>query len=84
MFDMKKRYLNCMSITWVPMLAQVVATLLHILWCYLFAEIFELQVLGLGIATLISDLILVVVIELFSLTVPIVNETQVSCDKYAL
>ena len=66
------------------MLAQTVATLLHILWCYLFAEYFELEVLGLGIATIITDLILVITIELFSLTVPFVKELQVPFDHYAL
>lgn len=84
MFDMKKRFLNCMSITWVPMFAQVVATLFHILWCYLFAEVFDFGVQGLGVATLLSDLILVIVIESFSLMVPIVNDTRASLDKYAL
>ena len=84
MFDMKKRFLNCMNITWVPMLAQVVAALLHVLWCYIFAEYFELQVFGLGVATFITDLILVITIELFSLTVPIIKELQVSLDYSAL
>ena len=81
---MKKRFLNCMNITWVPMLAQVVAALLHVLWCYIFAEYFELQVFGLGVATFITDLILVITIELFSLTVPIIKELQVSLDYSAL
>ena len=36
MFDLKKRYLNCMSIAWMPMLVQMCGTLLHVVWCYLF------------------------------------------------
>ena len=84
MFDMKKRFLNCLNITWVPMGARVVATLFHILWCYLFTEIFEFQIWGLGAATFITDLTLVFVIEIFSLLVPIVNDTQVSLDESAI
>ena len=60
------------------------ATLLHIVWCYALVERFELQVLGLGIATLITDLSLVLMIELYSLMVPEIRESQICFDKYAL
>ena len=81
MFDMKKRFLNCLNIAWVPMLAQVLATIVHIFWCYLFVERYELQVMGLGLATLIADLILVVMIELYSLMVPQIRDCLVPLNK---
>ena len=39
MFDLTKRFLNCMTISWVPMTAQIVATVLHPFWCYHFVVV---------------------------------------------
>ena len=74
---MKKRFLNCLNIAQVPTIAQVGATLFHILWCYCLVELLELQVLGLGLASFITDLSMVVMIELLSLTNPLVKSMQV-------
>ena len=54
MFDLTKRFLNCMTITWVPMMAQLVATILHPFWCWLFAVKLEMNILGIGLAYTIS------------------------------
>ena len=69
MFDMKKRYLNCMNIAWVPMVAQIGGTLLHIFWCYLLVIKFNLDITGLGLATFITNLSLVIMIEVYSLLI---------------
>ena len=69
MFDMKKRYLNCMNIAWVPMVAQIGGTLLHIFWCYLLVIKFNLDIAGLGLATFITNLSLVIMIEVYSLLI---------------
>ena len=66
MFDLKKRFLNCMEISWVPMLAQMGATLLHFLWLYLFVIKWQLEVLGLGIATAATYLTMLVMVEIYS------------------
>ena len=39
MYDLQKRFLNCLNITWVPMIVQVCASFLHIFWCYFFVEV---------------------------------------------
>ena len=39
MFDLEKRFLNCLKTTWVPMIANVGANLLHILWCHIFVTV---------------------------------------------
>ena len=84
MFDMKKRFLNCMNIVQVPTLAQIGATILHIFWCYFLAEHLELQVFGLGLASLITDLSMVIMIELLSLTDPLAKEIQACFDWNSL
>ena len=47
-------------------------------------EVLELQVFGLGLAGFITDLSMVVMIELLSLTNPLVKDTQVCYDWSAL
>ena len=39
-----------MQITYVPMLAQVFASILHIFWCYLFIYVLKFDVVGLSYA----------------------------------
>ena len=66
------------------MLAQVGATLLHIVWCYIFVDRFQLDIEGLGLASLTTDSILLVTIELYSLMIPQIKGSQVCFNKYAL
>ena len=32
-FDLNKRWLIQMQVTWVPMIAQLICTVLHVVWC---------------------------------------------------
>jgi len=64
MFDLNKRWLNCMKITWVPMLAQALGTLIHIGWCHLFTVKLEMGVTGLGIATAITYFTMLIIISI--------------------
>ena len=58
MYDMTKRFLNCMQSTWVPMVAQVVATGFHILWCQIFVVELGWDLQGLGLASTLTSFIL--------------------------
>ena len=58
MYDLNKRFLNCLKTTWVPMISQVLATLLHIFWCHLFVTVFEWDLHGLGLASTLTSFIL--------------------------
>ena len=75
MFDLKKRYLNCLQVAWVPMLAQVGATLLHIFWCWLLTIHYDLSVLGLGIATVITNFGMLFFVEIYSLCISRISES---------
>ena len=66
MFDLKKRFLNCMKISWVPMVAQVGGTIIHIGWCYLFVTVLKLDVVGLGIASNITAFTMLLIITLYA------------------
>ena len=54
MYDLTKRFLNCLRTTWVPMVTQVCATLLHIFWCHLFVNVMEWDLYGLGLASTLT------------------------------
>ena len=69
LFDLNKRWLNCMQVTWVPMLAQAVGTLAHIGWCFLFTMKLDLGVTGLGIATAVTYFIMLVIITINGLCI---------------
>ena len=43
-----------MGITWVPMIAQAIGTLVHVGWCHLFTVKLDMGVKGLGYATSIT------------------------------
>ena len=58
MYDMTKRFLNCMQSTWVPMVSQVVATGFHIFWCHIFVVEWKWDLLGLGLASTLTSFIL--------------------------
>ena len=69
MFDLTKRFLNCMTISWVPMTAQIVATILHPIWCYLFVIVLKLDIYGIAISYTITQLVLVVFATIYSMMV---------------
>ena len=50
LFDMQKRFLNCMQLTQVAMIAQITSTLFHVVWCYIFVTVMGFDVEGLGYA----------------------------------
>ena len=74
MFDLKKRFMNCLGIAWVPMLAQTVGTLLHILWCYLCVIHADLGVKGLGLATAITNLSMLIMVTIYANCVPRIKD----------
>ena len=61
MFDLPRRYLNCLKVTSiVPILSQVLITVLHIFLCHLFMTKMELELFGLGLAFSITGFLLLV------------------------
>ena len=84
MFDLKKRFLNCMTISWVPMLAQIGGTVLHVLWCYIFVIYLDMQVVGLGLATAITNVGIFLMITLYAHFLPKIKESLFCFDKSVL
>ena len=55
-----------MQITWVPMLANGISTVIHIFWCYLFVHIWKMDIVGLAIAMNISTFTMLLIITVNS------------------
>ena len=63
-----------MTITWVPMIAQLIATILHPFWCWLFAVHLEMNILGIGLAYTVSQFILVAFATVYATCLPSISE----------
>jgi len=63
-FDLSRRWLIQMKATWVPMISQLICTILHGFWSYLFIVEWQLHVYGAGLAMALSNIILVVMTTL--------------------
>ena len=57
-FDLYKKWLACQRITFVPLIAILIATSLHVPFCLLFVNYFNLDIFGLGLASSCKDLVL--------------------------
>ena len=61
-YDLYKRWLACMRITFFPMVAMFATTILHIPLCFLFVNYFDMGIKGLGLASSIKDCVLLVTV----------------------
>ena len=64
-YDLYKRWLACMRITFVPMVAMFVGTFLHIPLCFLLMDYFDMGIKGLGLASSIKDGVLLVTVMIY-------------------
>ena len=65
-FDLTKRFLNCLKVTWIPMIAQVGATLLHFVWCEIIVMRWGWDIVGLGVAHTITSLTLIIMVTVYA------------------
>jgi MATE family multidrug resistance protein len=63
--DANRRMLNCMGYQNGPMLVQMGCTILHIFWCYLFVDVFNLEVQGTGFATVVTYFINLIALHVY-------------------
>ena len=56
LFDGQRRFLNSMKKSEPAVYVQVVTSLAHIGWCYLFVFTFDYKIVGLGLAGFVTNL----------------------------
>ena len=54
-FDLTKRFLIQLQVSWVPMMAQVACTCLHVFWCDLFIVRLGYSIYGAGCAMTLTN-----------------------------
>ena len=65
-FDLSKRFLLQLQVAWAPMVAQLICTCLHVLWCYLFIVKLDMHVTGAGLAMALTCLLMYTSVTLIS------------------
>lgn len=66
MIDSNRRFLVNMGYATVPMFIQICVALLHIFWCYLLTDFYELGIKGTAISSSISNLTCLIAITIYS------------------
>lgn len=64
--DAERRFLNCMKINYATLLITILGTILHIFWCYLFVDIYQMDIYGIGYACLVTNIVMYAQIKLYS------------------
>jgi MATE family multidrug resistance protein len=66
LLDANRRLLSCMGYQNVPMAIQITNTFLHILWCWLFTDCFGFGIQGPSIATLLTNLLNLLMVHIYT------------------
>ena len=83
-YDVQKRWLACMRITFYPMVFMIIATVFHTTLCILFMMYFEMDISGLALALSIKDFALMIMTMIYSNCSETVRKTIVPFDCQAL
>ena len=65
LFDLNKRWLSCLRITFVPSVAMAIATVFHIVLCYVLLYVEGMGIKGLAIASSIKDGVLLSIVMIY-------------------
>ena len=82
-YDLYKRWLACMRITLVPLIAMIVATFVHVLLCFLFVKGLDMDIVGLAIASSIKDAVLLSTVMVYGCCSTKINIALVPISKDA-
>ena len=70
-----------MRIGSLPLIAQIIATLIHPLWCYLFVVILKLNLSGLGIAITITQFSSLAIVTCYSFRIRKITDALIMPDS---
>jgi len=73
-FDLSRRFLTCMNYSTAPMVAQVTASILHVVFCYFIVIEWDMGVRGLGIATMITYASMFIFVTIYSHCIPAIRK----------
>ena len=56
--DAERRFLNCMKRNYATLMIQILGTTFHIFWCYLFVDVYHMDINGIGYACIVTNLVM--------------------------
>jgi MATE family multidrug resistance protein len=56
LMDADRRFLNCMKKNYATLMIQTFGAISHIFWCYLFVDVFQMDIKGIGYACIVTNL----------------------------
>ena len=65
LYDLYKRWLQCMRITLAPMIAMIGSMFLHIILCFVFLDVMETGIIGLAYSSVIKDFVLMLSVMIY-------------------
>ena len=74
-FDLSRRFLTCLQYSQGPMIAQIISSVLHLVLCIFWVAPNGLDVSGLGMATMITYLVMWILTDCYAFCVPAVRRT---------
>ena len=83
LFDLNKRWLACLRITFVPMVCMMIATIIHIPLCYGLVFGLDLGVEGIAIATSVKDGALLLSVLIYMRCSEPISSTLATIDREA-
>ena len=66
LYDCTRSYLNSMREAFIPMVSEIIGTIVHIFLCYLFVTVYNLGIEGIALAMGITQLIQLIVISIYA------------------
>ena len=76
--DAERRFLNCLKRNFVTLMVQSIGTLFHVFACYFFVDILKYDIQGIGLASIITNFIIYVLIIAYSRNIPEIKNTAKS------
>ena len=81
LFDLSRRFLTCLQYSAVPMYAQIISSVLHIVLCIFMVMRLNMGVEGLGIATMITYFLMYLFTILYALCIPQIRKAMFCPNK---
>ena len=80
LYGLYKRWMACQRVTLIAMIVMIVGTFAHVIFCYIFVNVFDAGIVGLAYASTLKDLILMVTIMIYARCSSQVNEALSPVD----
>ena len=68
--DAERRFLNCLKRNFVTLMVQGTGLIFHVIACYFFVDMMKMDIQGIGLASIITNLTMLLMIIAYSRNIP--------------